>query len=48
MMPVRRRTRAGDRAARINWERGSNAAHLAAGVARHSKQLAADNDPPPF
>jgi hypothetical protein len=32
MMPVRRRTRAADRAARNNWERGINEAALAAGA----------------
>ena len=30
MMPVRRRTRAGDRAARIGWERGINEARMSA------------------
>jgi hypothetical protein len=30
MMPVRRRTRAEDRAARVSWERGINEARMAA------------------
>jgi hypothetical protein len=44
MMPVRRQTRAADRAARNNWERGINEARIAAEAAR----IAACNDPPPF
>jgi hypothetical protein len=49
MMPVRRRTRAEDRAARISWERGINEARIAAEAARHDERLAPNNnDPPPF
>lgn len=48
MMPARRRTRAQDRAARINWERGINEARIAAEASRHAERLAADPDPPPF
>jgi Domain of unknown function (DUF222) len=49
MMPVRRRTRAEDRAARISWERGINEARIAAESARHAEPLAPNNnDPPPF
>jgi hypothetical protein len=46
MMPVRRRTRAADRAARNNWERGINEARLAAEA--EAARIAALNDPPPF
>ncbi len=46
MMPVRRRTRAADRAARNNWERGINEARIAAEAVRAAARLAAD--PPPF
>jgi hypothetical protein len=48
MMPTRRRTRAADRAARNNWERGINEARIAAEAAREAARLAACNDPPPF
>jgi hypothetical protein len=49
MMPVRRRTRAEDRVARIGWERGINEARIAAESARHAERLAPNNnDPPPF
>jgi hypothetical protein len=48
MMPTRRRTRAADRAARNNWERGINEARIAAEAAREAARIAADNDPPPF
>lgn len=48
MMPVRRRSRADERAARIAYERGINEARIAAEAAEHAKQLAACNDPPPF
>ena len=46
MMPARRRTRAADRAARNNWERGINEARIEA--AREAARIAACNDPPPF
>ncbi len=48
MMPTRRRTRAADRAARNNWERGINEARIAAEAAREAARSAACNDPPPF
>jgi hypothetical protein len=48
MMPARRRTRAADRAARNNWERGINEARIAAEAAREAERIAACNDPPPF
>ncbi|HWY01781.1 MAG TPA: hypothetical protein VNY55_18450 [Mycobacterium sp.] len=49
MMPVRQRTRAEDRVARIGWERGINEARIAAESARHAERLAPNNnDPPPF
>jgi hypothetical protein len=48
MMPTRRRTRAADRAARNNWERGINEARIAADAARAAARVAACNDPPPF
>jgi hypothetical protein len=48
MMPARRRTRAADRAARNNWERGINEARIAAEATERAKRLAAGNDPPPF
>jgi hypothetical protein len=48
MMPTRRRTRAEDRAARNNWERGINEARIAAEAAREAARIAACNDPPPF
>jgi hypothetical protein len=48
MMPVRRQTRAADRAARNNWERGINEARIAAEAARAAARIAACNDPPPF
>ena len=48
MMPTRRRTRAADRAARNNWERGINEAHMAAEAAREAARSADCNDPPPF
>jgi hypothetical protein len=48
MMPTRRRTRAADRAARNNWERGINEARIAAEAAREAAQSAACHDPPPF
>jgi hypothetical protein len=48
MMPTRRRTRAADRAARNNRERGINEARIAAEAAREAARLAACNDPPPF
>jgi hypothetical protein len=48
MMPARRRTRAADRAARNNWERGINEARIAAEAAREATRIAACNDPPPF
>jgi hypothetical protein len=48
MMPARRRTRAADRAARNNWERGINEARIAAEAARDAARIAACNDPPPF
>jgi len=48
MMPVRRQTRAQDRAARIRWERGINDARIAAQAARRPERLAANSDPPPF
>jgi hypothetical protein len=47
-MPTRRRTRAADRAARNNWERGINEARIAAEAAREAARIAACNDPPPF
>jgi hypothetical protein len=46
MMPTRRRTRAQDRAARNNWERGINEARIAAEAIRQAARMAAD--PPPF
>jgi hypothetical protein len=46
MMPTRRRTRAADRAARNNWERGINAARIAAEA--EAAWIVACNDPPPF
>jgi hypothetical protein len=48
MMPVRRRTRADDRAGRIRYERSINEARIAADAAEHAARLAACNDPPPF
>jgi hypothetical protein len=49
MMPVRRRTRAEDHAARVRWERGINDARIAAEAARHAERSAPNNnDPPPF
>jgi hypothetical protein len=48
MMPARRRTRAADRAARNNWERGINEARIAAEAARAAARIVACNDPPPF
>ena len=48
MMPARRQTRAADRAARNNWERGINEARIAAEAAREATRIAACNDPPPF
>jgi hypothetical protein len=48
MMPVRRQTRAADRAARNNWERGINKARIAPEAAREAARIAACNDPPPF
>jgi hypothetical protein len=48
MMPARRRTRAADRVARNNWERGINEARIAAEAAREAERIAACNDPPPF
>lgn len=48
MMPARRRTRAADRAARNNWERGINEARIAAEAARDAARITACNDPPPF
>jgi hypothetical protein len=48
MMPVRRRTRAEDRVARIGWERRINEARTAES-GRHAERLAPNNnDPPPF
>jgi Domain of unknown function (DUF222) len=46
MIPTRRRTRAADRAARNNWERGINETRIAAEAVRQAARLAAD--PPPF
>ena len=46
MMPVRRQTRAADRAARNSWERGINEARMAAEAIRQAARMAAD--PPPF
>ncbi len=48
MMPVRRRTRADDRAARHRYERGINEARIAVAAAERAKRQAACNDPPPF
>ncbi|MDV6974987.1 HNH endonuclease signature motif containing protein [Mycobacterium intracellulare] len=49
MMPVRQRTRAEDRAARVRWERGINEARISAEAARHAERSAPhNNDPPPF
>jgi hypothetical protein len=48
MMPVRRETRAADRAARNNWERGINEARIAAEAAREAARISGCNDPPPF
>jgi hypothetical protein len=48
MMPARRQTRAQDRAARVNWERGINEARIAAEAARHAERIATNPDPPPF
>ncbi|OBC02982.1 HNH endonuclease signature motif containing protein [Mycobacterium sp. 852002-40037_SCH5390672] len=49
MMPVRQRTRAQDRTARIRWERGINEARIVAEAARDAERLAPNNnDPPPF
>jgi hypothetical protein len=48
MMPARRRTRAADRAARNDWERGINEARIAAEAARKAARIAACNEPPPF
>lgn len=49
MMPVRRRTRAEDHAARVRRERGINEARIAAEAARHAGRSAPhNNDPPPF
>jgi Domain of unknown function (DUF222) len=48
MMPTRRRSRAADRAARNDWERGINEARIAAEAAREAARIAACNDPPPF
>ena len=47
MMPVRRRTRAEDRAARIRWERGINETRIAAEAARHAEPPAPNNNDPP-
>lgn len=48
-MPVRRRTREQDRAARVRWERGINEARIGAEAARTAECLAHNNnDPPPF
>jgi hypothetical protein len=48
MMPARRQTRAADRAARNNWERGINEARIAVETAREAARIAACNDLPPF
>lgn len=49
MMPVRRRTRVQDRAARVRWERGINEARMGAEAARRAKRSAPNNNgPPPF
>ncbi|EUA29700.1 hypothetical protein I548_2890 [Mycobacterium intracellulare] len=49
MMPVRQRTRAEDRAARVRWERGINEARISAEAARPAERSAPhNNDPPPF
>jgi hypothetical protein len=48
MMPIRGRTRAADRAARKDWERGINEARIAAEAAREAARIAACHDPPPF
>jgi Domain of unknown function (DUF222) len=48
MMPTRRRTRAADRAARNNWERGINEARIAAEAVREAARISARSDPPPF
>ncbi|OBG29913.1 HNH endonuclease signature motif containing protein [Mycobacterium sp. 852002-51057_SCH5723018] len=48
MMPVRRRTRAQERAARISWERGINEERIAAEAARRAERIAASYEPPPF
>jgi|HubBroStandDraft_3_1064219.scaffolds.fasta_scaffold38680_2 hypothetical protein len=48
MMPTRGRTRAADRAARNDWERGINEARIAAQAAREAARIAACHDPPPF
>lgn len=50
MMPTRRRTRAQDRATRIQCERNRTEARLAAQAAHAAERraLAACNDPPPF
>jgi Domain of unknown function (DUF222) len=48
MMPIRRQTRAADRAARNKWERGINEARIAAEAAREAARISACNDPPPF
>lgn len=48
MMPTRRRTRAHDRAARIDAERRINETRIAAEAAQHAARIASDSDPPPF
>ena len=48
MMPLRRRTRAQERAYRIALERQHNAARLARKQLLLSERIARDNDPPPF
>lgn len=49
MMPVRRRTRAEDHAARVRWERGVNEARISAEAVREAERSAPNiNDPPPF
>ncbi|MEO3757906.1 HNH endonuclease signature motif containing protein [Mycobacterium sp. B14F4] len=48
MMPIRRRTRAQDRAYRIATERQHNAGRIARKQLLLSRRIARDDDPPPF
>jgi hypothetical protein len=48
MMPLRRRTRADDRAYRIALERQHNAARIARKQLLLAERIARDDKPPPF